>query len=210
MVARGFIGALLLAGALGTTAAALPPEPVQLAGFEPVFLDGGLGFRRPEPPALLALPPGFLAGDAIVVLTPDDGWPRGQRERLATAILGAGAGVLEMNRPRAARMAEDIAAALRTLRRSHAPGLMVVIGRGEAGDIALAAAAEALDAAGVRDTAAIRLGPGEPAFGLAGVRDLLAFPERPGLLCDILGAALAAGEADAAGACRAVAQRLRR
>jgi hypothetical protein len=205
MVAKGFIGALLLAGALGTTAAALSPDLGAQPSYEAVFLDGGLGFRRPEPPALLALPPGFLAGDAIVVLTPDDGWPRGQRERLAAAILASGAGVLEMNRPRAARLAEEIAAALSTLRRNHGAGLMVVIGRGEAGEAALAVAAEAVDEAGEHDVAAIRLGPGEATFALSGVAPLFAFPERPGLLCDILAAAWVAGEPDVLGGCLAAA-----
>jgi len=56
MVAKGFIGALLLAGALGATAAAESPDGVPLPSSEPVFLDGGLGFRAARLPALLTLP----------------------------------------------------------------------------------------------------------------------------------------------------------
>lgn len=209
MVAKGFIGALLLAGALGTTAAAESPDGVPLPSYEPVFLDGGLGFRRAEPPALLTLPPGFLAGDAIVVLTPDDRWPRGQRERLLATLLDAGAGVLEMNRPRRAGLREEMEAAMRTLRITHGAGLVLLIGHGEAGDIALDVAEGVADEAGWRYAAAIRLGPGEAAFSLSGVPEMLAFPERPGLLCDLLAAARVAGEPDVTGACRAAAAALR-
>ncbi len=209
MVAKSFIGALLLAGALGTTAAALSPDLGAQPSYEAVFLDGGLGFRRPEPQALLALPPGFLAGDAIVVLTPDDGWPHGQRERLGATLLNAGAGVMEMNRPRRARLAEDMTAAIRTLRVTHGAGLVVLIGHGEAGDIALHVAEGAVDEAGWRFAAAIRLGPGEAAFSLSGVPEMLSFPERPGLLCDLLAAAWVSGEPDVAGGCREAAAALR-
>lgn len=202
------MGALLLAGALamaGQASAESPGNP-EYTSYQPVWLDGGMGFRRAEGPALLSMPPGWLAGDALAVLAPAEGWPRGQRDALVAALLDAGTAVMELNRPRMTSVAEDLASALRAARGAFGAGLIVLIGRGEAGAAALAIAEEAVDPGGRHHVAAIQLGPGAAGFRIGGVTELFAHPGRPSLLCDILAAAWVAGEPDVAAGCHAVAE----
>ncbi len=201
------VGALLLAGALamaGPAGAASPGNP-EHTSYQPVWLDGGMGFRRAQGPALLSLPPGWLSGDALAVLAPDEGWPRGQRDALVAALLDAGTAVMELNRPRMTSVVEDLAAALRAARGEIGAGLVVLIGRGEGGAAALAIAEEAADPGGRHYAAAVKLGPGPADFRIGGVTELFAHAARPTLLCDILAAAWVAGEPDVAAGCQAAA-----
>jgi len=139
-------------------------------------------------PALLNMPPGWVVGDAAVVVAPGGPWEAGQRDLLVSALLDSGAAVLELNeprdRPRAAAIRADLAEAERTLRDIFGAGLLVAVGTGEGGDAALEAA-EALGAAGAY-VAAVRLGPGAPAFrgGVAPAAE--AWQVRAPLLCDLL------------------------
>ncbi|WP_237217885.1 hypothetical protein, partial [Falsiroseomonas oryziterrae] len=97
---------------------------------------------RPEGsgPALLNLPPGWLTGDAAVVIAPGGPWDPGQRDVLVAALLDSGAAVLELNEPRAgpraAAIRADLAAAYRTLRETYGAGLLVALGTGEGGEAA--------------------------------------------------------------------------
>jgi hypothetical protein len=77
------------------------------------------------PAGLVARPPGWLAGDATVVLAPSPDWPPGLRERLATLLTGAGAAEEE-----ASKASEWTEPVLPGLRRDG--GILVVIGAGEA------------------------------------------------------------------------------
>lgn len=121
------------------------------------------------PAGLVLRPPGWLSGDATVVLAPSAAWPPGLRERLATALAGAGAAVVQATAP-----LEGVLAGLR-----RDGGILVVIGPGTAVPVA----------EGV--TAAIALGAEGPRARMGVVPPVSeAWPLRAGLLCDLLAAAL--------------------
>jgi hypothetical protein len=121
------------------------------------------------PAGLVLRPPGWLAGDATVVLAPSPAWPPGLRERLVAALAAAGAAVVEPTAP--------LEAALPALRREG--GILVVLGPGAAVPVAEGVtAAIALDAGGPR----LRMGLVPPAAE--------AWPLRAGLLCALLAGTL--------------------
>ncbi|SFK67572.1 hypothetical protein [Falsiroseomonas stagni] len=124
------------------------------------------------PAGLVLRPPGWLAGDATVVLAPSAAWPPGLRDRLATALAEAGAAVVEATAP--------MEAVLAGLRRDG--GILVVIAPGAAVPVAEGVTgAIALDPEGPRT----RLGVVPPAAE--------AWPLRATLLCRLLAASLGAG-----------------
>jgi hypothetical protein len=199
---RGILAAVALAAGIGAA-----PAPGQAfvgsaeTQFVAVWLRPGLGLAAPDRPALLTLPPGWISGDAMVVLAPAGDWPAAARARLATDMLEAGAGVLDLGAGGAAPLAEDLAAALRVALVEQGAGLVVLIGRGATGDTALSAAGQGY-------AAAIRLGPGEPGLRFFPAAPAEAWPMRAWLLCGLL--AGAAGESPGfAEACRAGAAQLR-
>jgi hypothetical protein len=199
---------LLLLG-LGTAmpSGAASPGTTEPPQFLAVWLHPGLGLARPDAPALLNLPPGWMAGDAVVVIVPGD-WPPGLRDGFMAALLESGAAVLELHAlrpglPGADPLRDEIAAGLRAAREAVGAGIVVLVGRGAAGDVALAAAAEAATADGTRFAAAVRLGAPRPAIVFRAAPDTQAWPARAPLFCDLLANARAQDEADAAAACRA-------
>jgi hypothetical protein len=213
MVGRIMRSALLPAAALLFGLGAGAPAPAASIGttentqFLPVWLHPGMGLVRPEVPALLNMPPGWMTGDAMAVIAPGGDWPPGLRDRFVGALLDSGTAVLEVNPVRgaadpAAALRTDMAAALRTAKLALGAGLVVVIGRG-------ADAAPALEAVTGSGAIAVGLGAGATALDLQGAPELSAYPERPGLLCDLLGAAQAAEEPDIAAICRAAVALLR-
>jgi hypothetical protein len=177
---------------------AAPAAAEDVAWREPLWLQPP-GADAPVP-VLLAAPLGWRPGDAAVVVIPDPGGPQALRDSLVQALLAAGTVVVELD-PVAASVAvpalpptpaldpaEQPAAlrmALRLLRTESGAGLLVVLGLGQAGALALDAAAEPELAA------AVALGP-QPRF-LAGTPPPAAerWPLRAGLLCGLLTDAMA-------------------
>ncbi|TDH59072.1 hypothetical protein E2C06_29270 [Dankookia rubra] len=158
-------------------------------------------------PVLLALPLGWQPGDAAVVLLPDPEAPVPLRYRAIQALLAAEALVVELDTlaagaeipgvppyPPLSPAAQPAALrdALLRLRTEIGAGLLVVLGFGQAGPVALEVAAEP----GV--AAAIALGD-QPRY-LAGAPPPPAehWPLRAGLLCAAL-----AGAGATPGDCRA-------
>jgi hypothetical protein len=204
------VAAAALLAALGAAPArAEPPADTGHAERVAVWLSPGLGLADPAAPALMTLPPGWTSGDAIVVLTPAEGWPAAARERLTTALLDSGAGVLALNRHDGAQVVADLGAALDVAHSQYGAGLIVALGYGTAGDAALSVAARAVTPEGSRYAGALRLGPGRPDMRFAAAPPIEAWPERAALLCDLL-AEVERGDARAfAEACRAGVATLR-
>lgn len=194
------LGGAPQAASLGTT------ENTQ---FLPVWIAPRHNIMAVEVPALLNMPPGWSTGDAAVVLAPGGDWPAGLRDRLVAALLDSGAAVLELNAPRqggdpAAALATDIRDALGTLHLAFGAGLVVAIGRGEAGALAAEAAAAARTPEGRAYAAVALLGPGAPRFWLGEVPEVQAWPARAPLFCSLLGEVLAPGGVSACQASLAV------
>lgn len=180
------LAALLLAFASSApTASAYEHTRIEAMWFQPA---GPSGVASPAPPvpALLSVPPGWLAGDAAAVVLSDGPWPGLVRERLIAALLEEGAAVLELDTdaargfspenaraeppPAAEELAADLRGAVDGLQRDAAAGLVVAIGRGNGGEAATLAANEARQRPGGDGLAAgAFLGPGPAEFALGGV-----------------------------------------
>jgi hypothetical protein len=150
----------------------------------------------PGTSGLLNVPPGWMTGDAVAVVAAGGEWPAGQRDRLVSALLDAGASVLEMNAPpaglpRDAALEVALTAALRMSSNVLGAGLVVAVGEGEGGAAVLRAADAAERAGGEHFAAAVRLGPGEPVFHLGSVPQDEAWSARAPLFCDLLAGAVA-------------------
>lgn len=154
-------------------------------------------------PALLNMPPGWMTGDAAVVIAPGGPWDPGQRDLLVSALLDSGAAVLELNEPRRGpRMPAirvDLVAAYRTMHEVYGAGLLVALGAGEGGEAAL----EAADTSAGEPlyAAAVRLGPGAPAFRAGVASPAEAWPLRAPLFCDLLAGVQPGGPAGFAPLC---------
>jgi hypothetical protein len=182
---------LRLAAALAATLATSPALAAEQTRFEPVALqileDGGVASAA----GILAIPDGWRAGDAAVLLLRD------RRETTAPglipALLDGGHAVLEVPAD-AAGASADIAwlgAGLSLLRGSAEAGLVIAAGAGEAGRaVLLAAEVEAggtLGAGRLRFAGHVRLGPGAPAFAPGfGWSDDAAWPLHVRAFCDSL------------------------
>ena len=185
VAAASLLSSLAVAGAAGwTTAPAGSPEYTH---FEPLWIEPAgpssgpaLTFRSP---ALLNLPPGWMTGDAVVMVVADRPGSDGGRDRLVAALLEEGAGVLELDvhtarghasdraAPQPRALLPDLFGALRALRRDAGAGAVVALGYGVGGEAALLAANEALaaehlGAAGPRFTALVSFGPTRLAFAM--------------------------------------------
>lgn len=203
---------VLLASLVSAPFATRPASAAEIMQHLPVWLPPPDGTAAQPGPAVLNLPPGWVAGDAAVVLAAGGDWPPGQRERLVAALLGAGAAVLELNLPRPGAGAEeraqaDLVLALATLRGTTGAGLVVAIGHGAGGEAALRAGTEAADAAGWRYAAVAWLGPGEPRFLRHDAPEAEAWTVRAPLLCDILAMVQEPAASPLAVACRAALSR---
>lgn len=161
--------------------------------YEPLWLQPP-GADAPFP-VLLVQPAGWQPGDAAVVVIPDPAGSRSLQDRVVRILLETEAAVVELDPAAtqiampamlpypaleaAARMAA-LQTALRLLRTETGAGLLVVLGLGQAGTLALAVVTEPNLAA------AIALGP-EPRY-LPGAPPPPAehWPKRAKLLCDAL------------------------
>lgn len=218
------LAALLLAGATGA------PNASAFDGIrmEPMWLPSGAqggAAGAPPIPALLSVPPGWLAGDAAAVILSDGPWPGLVRDRLISALLEEGAAVLELDTdaargfspenarmeplPGAAELAADLRGAVDGLQRDAAAGLVVAIGRGSGGDAAVLAADDARQRpSGDGLAAGAHLGPGPAAFALGGVPlegsmgVHRGWPARATRLCGVLGRATVDQERRAEADCR--------
>ncbi len=220
----------LVAIAAATLACSAVPAPAsEKTSVEPVRFalasaGGGAGHAVP---ALLDVPPGWMPGDAAVVVVSDKSWSGPARGRLVAALLDEGAAVLELD-PDAARgsgpaenarpgpppsvseLAVGLGGLVGTLKQDVAAGLVVVLGHGAGGDAALLAAAAArAESGGDRPAAGASLGPGPAAFALGGVPSggemgtHRGWPVRAARLCGVLAAAVTPPDAHAAeGECR--------
>ncbi len=117
-------------------------------------------------------PAGWQAGDAMVVLAPSTAWPPGLRDRLAQALSGAGAAVVDLNPPFARLQA--VVAALR-----GDAGVLVVLG-----PEGVAPVAEGVTVSIALDMARPLVRPGAPPPSSE------AWPVRGRMLCDLLAATL--------------------
>lgn len=156
----------------------LLPRPV--AAEEPVWREP-LWLQPPGAdaplPVLLTLPVGWQPGDAAVVILPDPDAPQVLRHRAVRTLLAAAAAVVELDPvaasvelpampPYPALDPADQPAALRAallrLRAETGAGLLVALGLGAAGEVALAAAAEPDLAAAAALGGGARFLPGVP------------------------------------------------
>ncbi len=210
---RTFARILLLAAALPSAAVAGEPVHVEPLWLEPVSRHPTSQATTPfKVPALLRLPPGWMAGDAAALVIGDQPGPEEARDHLVAALLDQNTAVLEIDvhtgrglspdSPAAPTptvpedLLPDLFAALLALRRDAGAGMVVAVGYGAGGKAALlatdgAAAAECLGARGPRFVAAAMLGPGQPAFA-PGTTPLAkeAWPARVPMLCSMLSAAV--------------------
>ena len=177
-------------------------------------------------PALLELPPGWMAGDAAAVVLSDRPWPGLARERLIGALLDEGAAVLAIDagaargsspenahagppRRAAAELMADLRDAVEALQRDAAAGLVVALGHVAGGDAAvLAAAAARAERGGSGVSAGASLGPGPATVVLGGVPsggDMgvhRGWPVRAQRLCRVLAATAVPSDARAEAECR--------
>lgn len=187
----------LLAGMAMAEGQAASVGTAELTQFQPVWLGPGLGLATGEAPSLMNLPPGWMAGDAAVVIVAGGDWPPGLRDRLVAALLDAGAAVLELNPGQGG--APALAAALETLTTVQNAGLVVAIGHGAA----VGAAAAVSAPQGRSYGAVVDLGPGRPVFLFGTAPAPEAWPSRAPLFCDVLAAAVAGQAGEVGEACRA-------
>jgi hypothetical protein len=200
---RTFLAALA-AAALGVEtrlAVAEPATPTDRALVAGIWLRPGLGLLRPEAPALLTLPAGWMAGDAVVVLAPDAAPGTAARDRLVAALPQAGSGVLEISRHRAHALAADFAAALDAAEREIGAGIVAVVARADAA-AALAAAEAAATPGGGRYAAGVALDPTAPRIRFAAASPAEDWPTRAPLFCALLASALPAARERLDAACR--------
>lgn len=187
--ARAVLSAALLAGMMAGG------DPARAAEFESpptrqaFWLPDGDGHYGLGDPAVLSVAVRWSVGDAAAVLTPGD-WQEGLRDRLLDALLASGASVLELPPGGGAAVAlrRNLRNALVGLREIEGAGLVVAIGVGEGGDAALEVAAGPPQEGHVY-AAAVRLGPGEPAFLARPVDPAEAWPVRAPMLCALLAGA---------------------
>lgn len=187
----------LLAGMAVAEGRAASVGTAELTQFHAVWLEPGLGLASPAAPALLNLPPGWMAGDAAVVIAAGGDWPPGLRDRLVAALLDAGAAVLELNPGQ--RGTPALAVALAMLGTVQGAGVVVAIGHGAA--VGAAAGVATPDGRGF--AAAVDLGPGRPVFLFGTAPAAEAWPARAPLFCDVLASAGAARGDEIDSACRA-------
>lgn len=206
--------AMLLTGLPSAWAAAEVPQTL------PVFFEVQASETISGSPCtgamLLTEPPGWRFGDAAAVVVADHGRADAARDRLTGAMLAEGAAVLHLE-PVGLCGGEvgpmpSLFTALQSLRRDTGAGLVVAIGHGVGGEVALGAASEAEAArylgraASERYAAAASFGSGRAAFAPGSTPGAeQAWPMRAGLLCDVLADA-SAPEGAAKSQRRALAQ----
>ena len=198
------IAAALVASLAGPVAANEYTTYVQL----PVAPIGASGDARCTTLALLNLPATWHPGDAIVVMLTAGPGHNAQRDPLIAAFLDEQAGVLEVSPDLPAACAEGRAEAtplaprhdpldlvfgsLLAARQQAGGGLVVAIGHGQSGSLALAAVNEAEASArlgpdGPRFAAALAIGDERTRFRLGAAQAEVERTElRLGLLCEVL------------------------
>lgn len=218
----------VLAAAMVATLAALACSAMPAAAkdhtrAEPIWIDTADpdGADRTLP-ALLNMPPGWMLGDAAVVVLSDGQWPGQARERLVAALLEEEAAVLEFDvntawrlgpqsaragrlpPPTPAELVSDVRGAAQALRKDAGAGIVVAVGHGVGGDAAMLAASLERLAAPVDGTglvAAASLGPGPARFALGKADPGRGWPVRAEILCGVL-ATVVPAQARAEADCR--------
>ena len=195
--------AALLAGFSTAQAAAEPPRTAPL--FFDVPATGPGASPACEAVALLTEPPGWMFGDAAVVVVASHGGHDPARDRLKDAMLAEGAAVLELGPqgPCGGSAGPALFAALRALRQDAGAGLVVSVGHGAGGEAALAAVSETAAKAHLGPSPADRYAAAA-SFGAAGATFAPGpvpgaeqqWPMRAGLLCEVLARAATAESAD--------------
>jgi len=154
-------------------------------------------------PGLLSVPPAWLPGDGAAIVIGEPQVPGGSRDGVVARLLGEGALVLELDvftmrgfaadsaaappLPNEAALAGDLLAALEVLRREYDPGMVVAVGFGLGGDVALRAATARLPGGATGFIAGADLSPGAPRFARGMPPDAAeAWPLRLGSLCRAL------------------------
>jgi hypothetical protein len=148
----------------------VPPARISLSAgslaVTPVHLPGGESAPAGLLPGLLAVPPGWLRGDGVVVLTWDGLDPISGRDRLVRGLLDAGLAVLELDlatprgfsvdsnrtppEPTVEDFVADLLAIAFVLQQNHGAGAVAALGHGQGGEAALLAAARGGLTAGAR------------------------------------------------------------
>jgi hypothetical protein len=202
----------LLAGVAAAPAAAFSQGGTEDTLFFPLWLRVGSSVAVEDTPALLNLPPGWQAGDAVVVLAPGTDWPPGRRDGFVAALLDAGTAVIELTghtpTPTPDPVAAEVGAALRSAREALGAGLVLMVGRG-AVDGPVVEAARTATHRGTGYAAAVQLGAPAPRIILGRAEPIEAWPSRAPMFCELLAFAQAADEPDIAAACLREAGRLR-
>jgi hypothetical protein len=206
-----------LAAALTAFTCLPPASATEHTRMEPVWIEavGPDGEKGLTFAALLNLPPGWMFGDAAVLVLSDGPWPDLARERLIGALLGEWAAVLELDvkgarqagsdksparpAPTVEELSLDVRAAVDVLRRDTGAGLVVAVGQGAGGEAALLAASRELANGPDRDrgglVAAAALGPEPARFSLGGAEPGRGWPVRAELLCGVLAGVIPPPEA---------------
>ena len=213
----------LIAAFAALAAAAPAARATAYTRMEPVWIDSLApdGTVDRTVPALLNLPPGWMFGDAAVVVVYDGTWPGYANDHLVAALLGEAAAVLELDvnsargfSPENARtgpsatageLLPDLRAAAQTLRRDVGAGLVVAVGQGPGGEAAVLAAASEWTAppnAIAGFAAGAPMGPGPARFALGGAAVGPGWPVRAGLLCGVLATEAVPSKPDAEAECR--------
>jgi hypothetical protein len=214
-----------LAAALAAFTCSPPASATEHARMEPVWIEavGPDGEKGLTLAALLNLPPGWMFGDAAVLVLSDGPWPDLARERLIGALLGQSAAVLELDvkkarqagsdkspagpAPTVEELSLDVRAAVDVLRRDTGAGLVVALGHGAGGEAVLLAAsregAKGVDRERAGLAAAASLGPEPARFSLGGAEPGRGWAVRAEILCGVLAGVAPPAEAVPAGAdCR--------
>jgi hypothetical protein len=208
--------AAALVAALAALAGPAAPAPAKdQTHMEPFWLDatGSKGEADRTVQALLSTPPGWMVGDAAVVVLSDGPWPGQAREQFVAALLDEEAAVLELDVNSALRLASEgtragrlppptaaaelvphVRGAAEALRKDAGAGLVVAVGYGAGGEAAaLAASLERSmpPVGGPGLVAAASLGPEPARFALGGADPGRGWAIRAGRLCEVLAAAVA-------------------
>jgi hypothetical protein len=183
--------AIVAAAALlfGAVAAGARADALGDQGFPqiaPVWTEPGMGLVWSEIPSIASLPPTWMSGDALVVLTPGEFETPGLRARLIAALLKAEAGVLELPRRPAG---VDVESALRVGQVELHAGVVVLVTHGAEGEAAFEAASQARVPGRYGFSAVVHLRAGGARVLFGDAPPAQEWGARAALFCDLLASA---------------------